>query len=39
MLVFLLMFFLLEKFVADPFWIRLACACPVDQSETTLLLL
>jgi hypothetical protein len=38
MLFFSLMF-LKAKFIARPFWIRLVCAYPVDQSETTLHLL
>jgi hypothetical protein len=37
MLFFLLMFFK-AKFDAHPFWNRLVCTYPVDQSETTLLL-
>jgi hypothetical protein len=34
-MLFFLFMFLKAKFVAHPFWIRLACAYPVGQSETT----
>jgi hypothetical protein len=38
-MLFLLLMFLKAKFVAHPFWIRLVCVYPVDQSQTTLILL